>query len=392
MINFCKIFNYPIYEVGGCVRDSILAIPIKDIDIASDLHPDEFKLLCKKKGFKTHDTGIEHGTVTVIINSTPYEHTTFRKDVSCDGRNATIEFSKTIEEDLSRRDFTINAIARLGEELIDPYKGQKDLEDRKLKAVGKPEERFSEDYLRIVRAARFISRLDLKADEELQEAAIKLSPKIIEHVSIERVSDEMRKAQAHGKRFFQEAEKLGFLQYIFPEVLEIDKLEKEKWLDQVNNSADKSELLYFSAILIPLFNEGSENKAALLRMSRQISKGIGILFKLKDSLTLSTSASELRDIMLEAKDYYEDLKVYIASVYQPGAESQNILRKIKQIEDQVKTSIQSPFINGQYLLNAGLKPSPFFKEVLDECGKLQAEGKNIQTVEELANNMIATQK
>ena len=127
MINFQQVFQYPVYIVGGYIRDHLLGIPGKDIDIASDLRPQDFKNLCQSKGYKTFDTGIEHGTITVFIEGVAYEHTTFRKDVSCDGRNATISFSQTIEEDLSRRDFTINAMALLGDQLIDPYEGQNDL-------------------------------------------------------------------------------------------------------------------------------------------------------------------------------------------------------------------------------------------------------------------------
>lgn len=391
-MNFCKIFNYPIYEVGGCVRDSILQISIKDIDIASDLTPPEFKKLCKKLGYNTHDTGIEHGTITVLIDNIPYEHTTFRQDVSCDGRNATIEFSKTIEEDLSRRDFTINAIARLDDKLIDPFNGQQDLEDKKLRAVGNPEERFSEDYLRIVRAARFISRLRLEADDSLMIAAQKLAPNIITHVSIERISDEMRKAQAHGNQFFVEAENLGFLKYIFPEVENLSKSEKEFWLTQIKNSENKNELLYFAAILIPLYLDNAESKAALLKMSRQLSKGIGIIFRLKDSFNTSTSASELRDIIIEAKDYYKDLKEYFLDIHHKSKHAKNIIAKISSFEDSVRQSIKSPFINGNYLLKAQLKPSPFFKEVLDKCGKLQAEGKSFEEVKDLADEMIETKK
>ena len=389
-MNFSKIFKYPIYEVGGCVRDSLLGLPNKDVDIASDLAPAEFKKLCKSLGYKTHDTGIEHGTITVMINGTPYEHTTFRKDVSCDGRNATIEFSKTIEEDLSRRDFTINAIAKLGSELIDPFNGREDLKHKILRAVGNPEERFSEDYLRIVRAARFKSRLQLEADETLKDAAIKLSPNIIKHVSIERITDEIRKAKMHGREFFTEAESLGFLKCIFPEVLELSEEGKNNWLSQIEHSQDDHELISFASILIPLYQENAENKAALLKMSRQLSKGIGLLFKLKDCISQSSSTSDLRDLMLEAKDYYEDLKTYITKIHDPSDISKNNISRIEAFEHHVKESIDNPMITGDYLLKSSLKPSPFFKEVLTACGKLQAEGKTIDEVKKLADKLISS--
>lgn len=392
MINFRKFFNYPIYEVGGCVRDSILGLPIKDTDIASDLPPEEFKKLCKKLGCKTHDTGIDHGTVTVIIDGECYEHTTFRKDVSCDGRNATIEFSKTIEEDLSRRDFTINAIAKLGDEIIDPFHGQEDLKNRKLKTVGDAEERFSEDYLRIVRAARFISRLKLKADSKLVKAANKLSCRIIKHVSIERISDEIKKAQKHAKDFFIEAEALGFLFEIFPEASQLSSEEKNSWLNHIQNAESKDEVLYFAAILIPLFGKEAEKKAAFLRMSGHISKGTGILYKTRPLFSENISPSSLRDLMIEAKVYYEDAKEFFCEISNNTEDSRLVIKRIESFENKVKESIQSPFIKGEYLIQAGLKPSPAFKSILDDCGRLQAEGKDYAEVESYAKSRIDSLK
>ncbi|MCM8525159.1 MAG: CCA tRNA nucleotidyltransferase [Lentisphaeraceae bacterium] len=362
-----------------------MGIPNKDIDIASDLTPEKFKSLCKSLGFKTHDTGIEHGTITVIIDGEPYEHTTFRKDVSCDGRNATIEFSKTIEEDLSRRDFTINAIAKLGDEIVDPFNGQKDLKNKKLRTVGDAEERFSEDYLRIVRAARFISRLKLDADDSLLKAAQKLSPNIIKHVSIERITDEIFKARVHGCQFFKEAERLGFLQLLFPEMAEMNSTDKSDWLTQIKRSENTSELLYLSAILVPIYKENAESRAALMRVSKNLSKGVGILYKLRKSISADTTAAALRDVMAEAKNYYEPLKVYLSEIRRRSTEN---IKRIEQFEAQVKESLEQPFITGDYLLKSNLKPSPFFKDVLTQCGKLQAEGKTFEEVRKAADELI----
>jgi len=391
MINFCDIFNYPIYEVGGCVRDSLLGIPIKDTDIASDLPPLEFKKLCRNLGFKTHDTGIDHGTVTVIIDGECYEHTTFRKDVSCDGRNATIEFSKTIEEDLSRRDFTINAIAKLGNELIDPFDGQKDLKNKKLRTVGDPHERFSEDYLRIVRAARFISRLGLTPAPDLIFAANKLSTNIMKFVSIERISDEIKKAQKHAKQFFIEAETLGFLKEVFPESSKLNEAQKIDWLKHIKDSQTKSEVLYFSAILIPVYKDNAEKTAATLRMSNHTSKGIGLMFKLSPLLHSKITPSELRDIMVEAKEYFSELKEYHGEIANNASDTQETLKSISEMEDQVKESISNPFIRGDYLIKTGLKPSPIFKEILDNCGRMQAEGKSFDEIESFALQKIKKQ-
>lgn len=387
MINFSEIFDYPIYEVGGCVRDSLLGVPVKDVDIASNLPPEDFKKLCHKLKFRTHDTGIEHGTITVIIDGIPYEHTTFRKDVSCDGRNATIEYSDTIEEDLSRRDFTINAIAKIGNELIDPFGGQQDLINKKLRTVGNAEERFSEDFLRIVRAARFISRLDLEADKELLTAAVKLSPQIPTHVSVERITDEIKKAQKHGKRFFEEAHTLGFLEVIFKETLEMDGNARESWLSDIKNAENLNELNYFASILIPVYGNKAGEKAADLRLSRHISKGVDVLFEFQDAFSKVPKPAELRKLKLSVKEYYQDLKDYCSIVKDDPKSTANI-KMISDLEPQVDESISSPFITGAFLIKYGLKPSPLFKLILEKCGNLQAEGASKSIIEQEALKLI----
>lgn len=387
MINFSEIFDYPIYEVGGCVRDSLLGVPVKDVDIASNLPPEDFKKLCHKLKFRTHDTGIEHGTITVIIDGVPYEHTTFRKDVSCDGRNATIEYSDTIEEDLSRRDFTINAIAKIGNELIDPFGGQQDLINKKLRTVGNAEERFSEDFLRIVRAARFISRLNLEADKELLTAAVKLSPQIPTHVSVERITDEIKKAQKHGRRFFEEAHTLGFLEVIFKETLEMDGNARESWLSDIKNAENLNELNYFASILIPVYGNNAGEKAADLRLSRHISKGVDVLFEFQEAFSKVPKPAELRKLKLSVKEYYQDLKDYCSIVIDDPKSTANI-KMISNLEPQVDESISSPFITGAFLIKYGLKPSPLFKLILEKCGNLQAEGASKSTIEQEALKLI----
>lgn len=385
MIDFSKIFDHPVYEVGGCVRDSILGVQVKDIDIASSLTPLEFKALCKEKKFKTFDTGIEHGTITVLIDKTPYEHTTFRKDVSCDGRNATVEYSNTIEEDLSRRDFTINAIARLSDQLIDPFGGINDLNSRKLRTVGKPEERFSEDYLRIIRAARFKSRFNMEVDVSLINAAKQLAPNIIKYVSIERVTDEIRKAQKNGADFIRAAEELGFLSFIFPECKAGD-LKKELWVEHIKRSQNLSELHYFAAIFIELFHEKSFQKASEFKLSNHFAKGIRHFFESGTVLEDEISPAELRALIIKTSIYYKDLKVYTGKVLNedttPG------LKAADEIEPAVILSIKEPFIDGTFLKKAGTAPGPHFKKILEECGNAQAEGQSRKDVEQLALKLI----
>jgi len=142
--------------VGGCVRNSLLGMPIGDVDIATDATPDRVVALARMAGLKAVPTGIDHGTVTLVAQRQPFEVTTFRRDVATDGRHATVVFSSQIEEDAARRDFTMNALyARPDGTLVDPLNGLPDLRARLLRFVGDPAARIREDYLRILRFFRF---------------------------------------------------------------------------------------------------------------------------------------------------------------------------------------------------------------------------------------------
>ena len=148
------------WAVGGAVRDVLLGRPAGDWDLTTHARPTDVRRIFRR----TIPIGVEHGTVGVLArDGTMYEVTTFRKDVQTDGRHAVVEFASTLDEDLARRDFTINAIAwhPLREELRDPFGGAVDLGHGVLRTVGAPEERFREDYLRVLRALRFAGRFGL---------------------------------------------------------------------------------------------------------------------------------------------------------------------------------------------------------------------------------------
>ncbi len=148
--------GYQAYLVGGCVRNALLDAPVDDIDITTDALPDVVTKLAKKAGFKPVPTGIDHGTITVVADGTGYEITTYRADVTTDGRRATVRFSKDIHEDARRRDFTMNALyADNTGEIVDPLNGLPDLQARKVRFIEDPTQRIQEDYLRILRYFRF---------------------------------------------------------------------------------------------------------------------------------------------------------------------------------------------------------------------------------------------
>lgn len=162
LISLLYSCGYKAYAVGGCVRDFLMGTTPKDIDIATCALPEETETVLKNADIKYIETGIKHGTVTAIVNHIPYEITTFRSDGEYkDNRHPeNVEFVKNIEDDLSRRDFTVNAMAYNDEEgLVDCFGGKEDLENRIIRCVGDPDIRFNEDALRIMRALRFSSVL-----------------------------------------------------------------------------------------------------------------------------------------------------------------------------------------------------------------------------------------
>jgi tRNA nucleotidyltransferase (CCA-adding enzyme) len=179
--------------VGGAIRDALLGGAPLDWDLATSAHPEQVRTIFGRR--RTIPVGIEFGTVSVLDDAgIPHEITTFRRDVRTDGRHAVVEFGASLEEDLARRDFTINAIAfrpRTGE-LRDPFGGREDVERRLVRAVGNAEERMREDRLRALRAIRFASRYDF-AIEPSTLAAIRSSAPHLTRLSHERVHQELVK-------------------------------------------------------------------------------------------------------------------------------------------------------------------------------------------------------
>ena len=178
--------------VGGAVRDTLLGHPVKDIDAASPLTPDEVMARLTAAGIRHVPTGLDHGTVTAVLPGGPVEITTLRKDVSTDGRRATVAFSDDWREDAARRDFTINALyadPQTGE-IFDWFDGLADLEARRVRFIGGARERICEDHLRILRYYRFHARFGATIDKEAEKACVELAP-MLKGLSRERVGWEL---------------------------------------------------------------------------------------------------------------------------------------------------------------------------------------------------------
>jgi tRNA nucleotidyltransferase (CCA-adding enzyme) len=188
-----NVVGYQLFYVGGSVRDEIMGNPSHDVDLATNATPAGIITTCKVFGldFRYTKNSVAHGTIVVE----GIEITTLRKDVSCDGRNATVEWATTIQEDLSRRDLTINAVAKnvYTGEIVDPFFGVQDIEYGIIRAVGNPVDRLNEDTLRALRAVRFANRFGFDIERNLLKAIWETD---ISNLSIERVREEFMKILA----------------------------------------------------------------------------------------------------------------------------------------------------------------------------------------------------
>jgi tRNA nucleotidyltransferase/poly(A) polymerase len=199
--------------VGGCVRDALLGATPKDIDLGTTADLQRQLEIYAKHGFKSHLTGIEHGTITVHVENVNYEITSYRREVAHDGRRATVEYTRDLAEDLGRRDLTINAMACDAEgQIFDPFGGREDLEAARVRFVGNPVDRIREDHLRILRFIRFHFRYAF--GQPLDEAAadaIRTQGKSLEKISAERIWSEVARfiAGQGGGEAMREMMRLG---------------------------------------------------------------------------------------------------------------------------------------------------------------------------------------
>lgn len=216
IVNTLMEHGYEAYIVGGCVRDSILRKEPQDWDITTSATPEQTKALFRR----SIDTGIEHGTVTIMMGNEGYEVTTYRVDGKYEDhrRPSAVTFTASLSEDLKRRDFTINAMAYNDMEgLVDAFDGMGDLEHGVIRCVGIPRERFDEDALRILRAVRFSAQMDFRIAEETR-SAITEQAEFLRDISAERIQVELTKliTSGHPERLI-DAYELGITQIVLPE-------------------------------------------------------------------------------------------------------------------------------------------------------------------------------
>ena len=243
--------------VGGCVRKIIKKQIVDDIDLATNLKPSEVCDALKKKEINFYETGIEHGTVTAIIDNNKYEITSLRKDISTDGRHAKVEFSIDWKEDAARRDFSINSIySDKDGNLFDPYNGKKDLEEGNVNFIGDAESRVKEDYLRILRYVRFFINYSNQSHDPKIIKIIKRNIGGVSKLSSERLLDEFKKLTKSNAflKIFNDKTCLELIKIIFPQLTNLDNFMKLN--SHAKENLSKVDFIFLLSLMIV---DGTDN-------------------------------------------------------------------------------------------------------------------------------------
>jgi len=265
--------------VGGAVRDDLLGLPVNDIDLATRIPPDEVIERLEKAKIKAVPTGIDHGTVTAVSDGHPFEITTLRRDVSTDGRRATVAFTDDWQEDAARRDFTINALSAdpVTGELFDYFGGLADLENRHIRFIGDPLQRIAEDHLRILRFFRFHARFDAGEPDAAALEACTARANDLMALSRERIADELLKLLALPNPVGTIRIMAGrnILKPVLPEIA-AERISKLEALIAAELEAEiEPDALRRLAALLPRDPAIAEDVASRLRLSNKARKRLG---------------------------------------------------------------------------------------------------------------------
>lgn len=423
IIHTLQANGYEAYAVGGCVRDSILGRTPDDWDITTSATPLETKALFHR----TFDTGIEHGTITVLIDREAFEVTTYRVDGKYeDSRHPSeVTFTRSLQEDLLRRDFTINAMAyNDAEGLVDIFSGMEDLQSKTIRCVGNAEERFGEDALRILRAVRFAAQLGFEIEEETRRGIVELAPTLA-NISAERIQVELIKMLiSPNPGLLRTAYELGITKVILPEFDEMMKTEQEtphhkysvgehtlKAIESIRADKVLRLTMLFHDIAKPVMKTIDENGRAHFKMhdvkGAEMTKQI--LRRLKfdnDTMNKVLKLVQYHDYRMPAQPknvrramnkiseelfpYYLEVReadTRAQSEYKQEEKLQNI-RDVKECYEEILkkkecVSLKTLAITGSDLIAAGMQPGKEIGQVLEQLLEIVLEHPEYNTKEKL---------
>lgn len=346
IINRLEENGHEAYIVGGSVRDFIIGRTPVDFDVTTSALPEQTLEIFKD--FKTVPTGLKHGTVTVISDGNPIEVTTFRIDGEYrDSRHPDgVIFTNSITEDLSRRDFTVNAMAF--SELqgsIDPFSGKKDIEKRKIRAVGDPKKRFSEDALRIMRAFRFAAQLDFEIENETLAAAVEQKSGL-ERIARERIGAEFIKliCAKNPSYSLKLMSKYGIFEYIF------GNYEPQEKLFEALGKAPDDPVVRLGIMMSECPTDKIKDVLGELRLSGKMINGSSVVAK-EARAYLSGSPADARRFIGKCGVYVSEVAAAANALGNLDPEFAVYIKENGSSE--ICTSISSLAINGSHLIKLG---------------------------------------
>ncbi len=356
--------------VGGCVRNFLQSKKIEDIDIATIFTPEELKKKLDVSNFRIIDTGIDHGSVTVVTKNNKFELTTLRKDIKTDGRHAEIATIDDWKEDSKRRDFTINAIylSKKGK-IFDPQQGIDDLNNNIVKFIGDPQTRIQEDFLRIIRYLRFSIQYNSTVESSTVQA-IKLKLNGIKNLSKERVLSELLKILKleNFSKLTDNKELLEIFTLIFPEFKNIERF---KNFQLIKSNVKKSEMLLLSILLVDL-KDNHEYFSHKYRISNKIHN------------TLTLIGNNYKQLKKDKEFFKKKLKT---NLYNLGSRNLTILfclnllekkrvnikKEISFFQELEKISVPNFPFDGKHLIKRGIKEGKKIGFILKEAEKTWIE-------------------
>ena len=376
LTNLFKDNGFRLYFVGGIVRDLLLGYKpdVQDLDCTTDASPKEIKRIVQPIADAVWLQGERFGTVGMRVNGTNYEITTHRAESYVDdSRKPVVNFSTNLSDDLIRRDFTVNAMAvdTATGELFDPYGGVKDLEEMTLRTPMDPEESFTDDPLRILRAARFIAAYGFSPTGDLLQAAQKISERL-NIVSIERIRDEIfRLLSVEDPRLglkFLSASKTAL--YVFPEVFELGEERQEMLFNQV--SLVEAEPLMRLAVFKEMIPDSR------LRSFRLSSKELVYVEKIRNALVLlekndqnDWSDAKFRRLAFDTEGALDDVVRIWERIFPKNL---TVINELKRLNEAGEFTTFEPFFDGETIMNElGIEPGPDVGTVTDWLINLRIE-------------------
>lgn len=399
--------GFQAYFAGGCVRDAIMGIEPIDYDIATDAEPN----IILKLFPKTIPVGAQYGVILVLVDGITFEVATFRRDGRyVDGRHPeSVGFSKTPQDDVKRRDFTINGLLYdpLKDEILDFVSGRKDIEDGIIRAIGNPNERFNEDKLRLMRAVRFANRFQYKIENNTL-SAIKENAQKINEVSAERIRDELDKIirGPYAGSGLQMLHDTGILKYILPEVSEMAGVEQPAEFHPEGDVFIHTKLMLdilekptkvmaFAVLFHDVGKPRTFTRAERIRFDGHVPVGARMADEICKRLRFSNDEREKIVIYTENHMKFMDVQAMREAKLKRFMQSETFIEELelhrvdclashgkldnwefckRKLEEYGKEELKpEPLISGEDLIQLGFKPGPLFKEILTKVGDLQLE-------------------